>query len=131
MDPNDEDTPSMFYEVEDLISPEDAAEADPVGQLPLIEQAITELKATKFPTPMAALREVGVVIILVAITGGLIISWDYLIRLLYTDILHFIPTPEDMAEYTNRFDGLELPSGWTDNMNDDDIAKFSETMNTN
>jgi hypothetical protein len=124
----DENLPSMFYEVDDMISDEDKAVADPTSQLPIIEQYLYELKATKFPTPWAALREVGVVIVMIGLTGGLVVGWDYLVRLLYTDVLHFIPSPDDLAEYTNRFDGLDLPPGWTDNMNEDDITKFSDVV---
>lgn len=127
----DENLPSMFYEVDEMLTDEEKAMTDPVSLLPYIEQAKIELKATKFPTPWAALRGVVVVIVTVVFTTFLVVGWDNLVRQLYTDILHFIPTPEELADYTNRFDGLDLPPGWTDNMNEDDITQFSEVLKSN
>jgi preprotein translocase subunit SecE len=126
--PPDENLPSMFYEVDELLSDEDKAIADPASKLPILEQALGELQATKWPTPWAALREVGVVIIMIALTGYMVLAWDNGLRWLYTDILHFIPSPDELAEYTNRFDGLDLPPGWTDNMDEGDISKFSDAV---
>ena len=127
---NEEEMPSMFYDPEDELSLEERAEVDPVGQKSFVEQGLNELQNAKWPTPLAALREVVLMIVIVAITGAMIISWDKLIRHLYTDILHFIPSKEDLANYMNRFDGLDLPSGWTDNMNEADITSFSEQISS-
>ena len=124
----EDEMPSMFYDPEDELSMEERAEVDPIGQKSFVEQGLNELQNAKWPTPMAALREVALMIVIIALTGALIIGWDRVIRILYTDILHFIPSKEDLANYMNRFDGLELPSGWTDNMNDDDVASFSEKI---
>lgn len=125
---NEEEMPSMFYDPEDELSMEERAEVDPVGQKSFVEQGLNELQNAKWPSPMAALREVALMIVIIALTGALIIGWDKVIRTLYTDILHFIPSKQDLANYMNRFDGLELPTGWTDNMNDDDVASFSEKI---
>ena len=124
----EDEMPSMFYDPEDELSVEERAEVDPVGQKSFVEQGLNELQNAKWPSPMAALREVALMIVIIAITGALIIGWDKVIRILYTDILHFIPSKEDLANYMNRFDGLELPTGWTDNMNDNDVASFSEKI---
>jgi len=122
------EVPSMFYEPEDDLSEEEQAEADPIGQKSIPEQVVAELKDAKWPSPWSALREVAVMVIVVAVTTTLIIGWDKVLREFYTDTLHFIPSKEDMANYANRFEGLDLPTGWTDNMNEDDIASFTDTV---
>jgi preprotein translocase subunit SecE len=126
----EEEMPSMFYDPEDELSLEERAEVDPIGQKSFVEQGLNELRNAKWPTPIAALREVALMIVIVAITGALIIGWDKLLRTVYTDVLHFIPSKQDLANYMNRFDGLELPNGWTNNMNDDDVASFSDKIAT-
>jgi hypothetical protein len=126
----EEEMPSMFYDPEDELSPEERAEVDPVSQKGLVEQGLNELQNAKWPSPMAALREVVLMIVIIAVTGAMIIGWDKLIRHVYTDVLHFIPTKEDLAKYMNRFDGLDLPTGWTDNMNEADISSFSEQISS-
>lgn len=126
----EDEMPSMFYDPEDELSMEERAEVDPIGQKSFVEQGLNELQNAKWPSPMAALREVALMIVIIALTGALIIGWDKVIRVLYTDILHFIPSKQDLANYMNRFDGLELPTGWTDNMNDDDVASFSEKISS-
>jgi preprotein translocase subunit SecE len=122
------EVPSMFYDPEDELSEEERAEVDPMGQKGFIEQGLNELQNAKWPDPASALREVGLMIVVVAVTGALIIGWDKLLRGVYTDVLHFIPSKEDLAQYMNRFDGLDLPTGWTDNMNDADIASFTDKV---
>lgn len=124
----EEDVPSMFYDPEDELSAEERAEIDPMGQKGFLDQALNELQNAKWPDPASALREVGLMIVVVAVTGALIIGWDKLLRGVYTDVLHFIPSQADLANYVNRFDGLDLPAGWTDNMNDADISAFSDTV---
>ena len=89
---------------------------------------MSELGEVKWPDPLSALKEVGLVIFLVALTGGIIVGWDNVVRYLYTEVLHFIPNKEDLADYANRFSGIDLPSGWTDNMNEDDIASFIDKV---
>ena len=122
----DGEVPSMFYEPDDELSEQEKAEADPLGQKSISEQLMYEFQQVKWPAPGSALREVGLMFVIVAITGGLIIGWDKVLRELYTDSLHFIPSKEDMANYANRFQGLDLPAGWTDNMNDEDVASFAD-----
>jgi hypothetical protein len=126
----EDEMPSMFYEPEDDLSMEERAEVDPVGQKGFVEQGLNELRNAKWPHPVAALREVVLMIVIIAITGALIIGWDKFIRTLYTDVLHFIPSKDDLANYMNRFDGLDLPSGWTDNMNEADISSLSDKIST-
>ena len=41
-----------------------------------------------------------------------------------------IPTKDELMNYATKFDGLDLPSGWTDNMNESDVQKFQDTVNS-
>jgi hypothetical protein len=127
---DDEEVPSMFYDPEDELTAEQRAEIDPMLQKGILEQGLNELKSTKWPDPIAALREVVLMFIVVAATGTLIIGWDKVLRFVYTDVVHFIPSAQDLADYLQRFDGLDLPPGWTDNMNDADISAFTDTVTT-
>jgi hypothetical protein len=124
----DEELPSMFYDPEDELTVEQRAAIDPMLQRGILEQGLNELKSTKWPDPVAALREVVLMVIVIAVTGALIIGWDKLLRGVYTDVLHFIPSASDMKDYMQRFDGLDLPPGWTDNMNDADVTAYSDTI---
>lgn len=128
---DEEELPSMFYDPEDELTEAQRAEIDPMIEKGMIEQALHELKSTKWPDPFSALREVGLMIVVVAVTGALIIGWDKVLRGVYTDGLHFIPSQQDLANYLQRFDGLDLPSGWTDNMNDADISAFTDNVSSN
>jgi hypothetical protein len=124
----DDELPSMFYEPEDELTIEQRAAIDPMLQKGIIEQGLNELKSTKWPDPVAALREVVLMVIVIAVSGVLIIGWDKLLRGVYTDVLHFIPSAQDMKDYMERFDGLDLPPGWTDNMNDADTTAFGDAI---
>lgn len=124
----DGEVPSMFYDPDEELAEEERAEVDPIGQKSIPEQFLHELQNVKWPDPGSALREVGLMIIIVAITAALIIGWDKLLREVYTDVLNFIPSKEDMANYANRFDGLDLPAGWTEKMSEEDIASFADTV---
>lgn len=123
-----EDMPSMFYDPDDELSEEEKDEVDPLRKANPIEQATNELGNAKWPGPAAALREVVVLAVVVAITAVLIISWDKLLREIYTSF-GFIPSKEDLANYASRFDGLDLPKGWTNNMSEGDVATFTEKVN--
>ena len=35
-----------------------------------------------------------------------------------------------MANYAQRFDGLDLPEGWMDGMNEGDMATLADQVNT-
>ena len=39
------------------------------------------------------------------------------------------PSAEDLQNYGSRFDGLDLPKGWTDNMNVEDMEKLADAGN--
>jgi hypothetical protein len=127
---NEEDTPSMFFDAEEKLSEEERAEIDPFLKKGIIEQGLNELQNAKWPDWASALREVALMAVVIALTGALIIGWDKVLRIVYTDIFHFIPTEDELANYASRFDGLDLPKGWTNNMNEDDLARLTDTVNT-
>jgi hypothetical protein len=126
---NDEDTPSMFFDPEERLSEQEREEVDPLIKKSIIEQGLNELKNAKWPDWASALREVVLMFAVIALTGALIIGWDKVLRYTYTDILHFIPSENELANYASRFDGLDLPKGWTDNMNEADVQRLAEKVN--
>lgn len=121
----DESLPNMMYDPADDLTDEEQAEADFVGELPIFEQVVTEVKASKWPNFATVIREVVVMFVVVVATGGLIIGWDGALRNFYTG-LGMIPTPEDIP---GQLDDLDLPEGFTNNMNEDDLAKITDEMN--
>jgi preprotein translocase subunit SecE len=125
----DETLPSMFYDPEDDLTKDEQNEVDPIRMENPIKQGLNELTNAKWPGPAAALREVVVLIVVVAVTGFMIIEFDQLLRSLYTTA-GFIPSSESLAKYAARFDGLDLPSGWTNNMSDKDVSNMAEQVNS-
>lgn len=121
----DESLPNMMYDPADYLSKEEQAEADKVGQLPIWQQAVEEIKASKWPDFGTVVREVALMTAVVALTGVIIINWDSTLRDLYTG-LGMIPTPDDIP---GQMDDLSLPEGFTNNMNEDDLAKITQEMN--
>ena len=124
----DETMPSMLYDPEDDMTKEQQERADPLMTKSFIEQATTEIKGSEWPSFFKALRDVTLVFLLGGLTAAIVINWDTFLRNLYTG-LGFIPSPEDMASYASRFDGLDLPDGWMDNMNEADVAAMSDKLN--
>jgi len=124
---NDE-MPTMFYDPEAELSKEEQEEADPLMLKNPIEQAMYEVSQSRWPTPLAAIREVGIMFIVIAVFTGVIVGWDRFLREFYTDV-GFIPSKEDLANYASRFDGLDLPKGWMDNMSEEDVQNFAEKVN--
>lgn len=121
----DESMPNMLYDPADELSDEEQAEADTVGQMSIIDQAMTEIKESKWPDLSTVIREVVVMFFVVAFTGGIIIGADRALRDIYTDI-GIIPRPEDIP---GQLDDLALPDGFTNNMNEDDLAQITDEMN--
>lgn len=124
-----EDMPTMLYDPEDEMTKEEKEEADPLMLKNPLEQALYEISQTTWPAPGSALREVVVVLIVIAFTTAIIVSWDRFLKDFYTNI-GFIPSKEDLASYAQRFDGLDLPEGWMENMNEEDIQQFSDKVNS-
>lgn len=127
---DEEDEPTMFFDPEEKLSEQERAEIDPFMKKGIFEQGLNELQNAKWPDWASALREVALMILVIAVTGVLIVGWDKVLRFVYTDVLHFIPSQEDLANYASRFDSLALPKGWTDNMNEADVAKLANQVNS-
>jgi hypothetical protein len=119
-----EDVPAIFYEPEDYMTEEEKIQADPDGQLTIVEWAMKEMSATNWPTPFAALKEVVILVGAVLLTTALIVTWDAFLRDTYTS-LGFIPRPEDIAQGNEN---LVLPDGWTDGMSEDDFMKYQDEV---
>ena len=120
-----EDMPSMLYDPEDEMSEEERRQVDPVGQESILKQAQNELTNAKWPNAGAVLREVAIMLVVVAATAAIIIGWDRFLRDFYTNGLNLIPSKEQI---NMRFEGLELPEGWTNMMSEDDIANLPSEM---
>ena len=126
----DESMPTMFYDPEKDLSKEEQEEVDPIMLKNPIEQAWNELSQSKWPDPLSALREVAIMFVIIAFSTLIVTSWDTVLRSIYTGV-GFIPTPDEIANYASRFDGLDLPTGWTSGMTDVDVQSYSDTINTN
>jgi len=65
----DDSLPTMLYDPADELTEEEQAQADVVGELPIFEQAMTEIKASKWPDLPTVIREVAVMFVVVAFTA--------------------------------------------------------------
>jgi hypothetical protein len=120
----EDDTPAMLYDPANEMSDEEMIEADPDGQQPIPEQFMKEMREATWPTPVAAIKEVGLLIAIVILTAGLVIGWDAFLRDTYTN-LGFIPRPEDIL---SGGENMVLPDGWTNNMSEDDFMNFQDEV---
>lgn len=118
----DDNVPSMFYEPEQDMTEEEMKEADPVGQLPIMDQLMDTLNTATWPKPAAAAKDVVILVTTVALSALLLVGWDGFLRDTYTNF-QFIPKPE---EVTQPKENLVLPDGWTDNMSEEDLLKFQD-----
>ena len=110
---------SVLENPEDELTDEQKQEIDKVGQLPLWEQVLDEINNTKFPTPGATIKQAGLMLLIFAVTAGIILKVDELLRIQYTE-WGFIPDSGSVPDYSD----LTLPEGWTDQMNDADLANM-------
>ncbi|CAB9513260.1 expressed unknown protein [Seminavis robusta] len=122
----DESMPAMMYDPADELTEEEQKEADKVGQLPIWQQFMEEVQASQWPDLGSVIREMGVIAAVVVVTAALIINWDGFLRTFYTD-LGLIPSPEQTNEQVLDVD--LIPEGFTNNMNEDDLAKITQEMN--
>ncbi|KAG7338940.1 hypothetical protein IV203_034609 [Nitzschia inconspicua] len=92
---NMDGVPTIFYDPESEMTDEEKAEADPVGELPIIQQGIETLKKADFPSFWTATVEVFSLVLSIVTTASLFIGYDYVIRNVYqwTNIL---PTEEEV-----------------------------------
>jgi hypothetical protein len=123
----DEDLPTMLYNPEDDLSREEQEEVDPVMLKNPIEQGWSELASAKWPDPLAALQRVAIMFLVIFLSTIVVTQWDNVLRSVYTGF-GFIPTADDIANYASRFDGLDLPNGWTSGMSDVDVQSYSDTV---
>lgn len=92
-------------------------EADPVSFLPIWEQALVEIKETTWPSPLAALKRVVVVTIVIIVTSY---GFDFLTNTyldFFTNTLHILPTQE-------MIDNAKPPPGAEEFY--DNLADFAE-----
>lgn len=120
----DENIPAMFYEPENDMTEQEMIDADPDGQMKLPDQFLKEIKEATWPTPVAALKEVALLLFVVVFTAFLIIEWDVLLRETYTNF-GFIPRAEDIAQGSEN---MVLPDGWTNGMSEDDFMNFQDEV---
>ena len=118
-----DDMPSMLYDPQKELTQEEQEEADPLMTKSIVEQYTYEISQSKFPTPVEALRQVGIMVIVVAFMTFLVFFWDKVLREVYTSI-GFVPSEEALTNYASRFDGLDLPDGWMEGL---DTSKLSDT----
>lgn len=121
----DESLPTMMYNPEDELTEEEQREIDKVGQLPFWEQFLSEVRAAQWPDFWSAGREVLLLFLVAGLSGLIIINFDQAVRSVYTN-LGFIPTKDDIP---GQLEGLDLPEGFTNNMNEEDLLKMTEEMN--
>lgn len=120
----DNSMPAMLYDPAAEMTEEEMIEADPDGQLSFQDQVAKEISSATWPTPLAAFKEVGLLIAVVVLTASLIIGWDNFLRETYTN-LGFIPKPEDIMKGSEN---MVLPDGWTNGMSEDDFMNFQDEV---
>ena len=128
----DDDMPSMFYDPDKDLSKEEQEEVDPLMTKSFVEQFVFEISQSTFPSPLEALRQVGIMIVVVLFATVVVYLWDGLLREIYTYV-GFVPSEEDLANYALRFDGLDLPEGWVDNLDAaaSNVQPLSDTASSN
>lgn len=105
---------------EDELTEEQKLEIDPISKESIFEQAMNEIKNTKFPTAGATLKQAGLMVAIFLVTAGIILKVDEALRIQITD-WGFIPKPNDIGDYSD----LALPEGFTEMMNDVDLEKMN------
>mmetsp|Transcript_2978 Transcript_2978/g.8151 ORF Transcript_2978/g.8151 Transcript_2978/m.8151 type:complete len:319 (-) Transcript_2978:963-1919(-) len=124
VDNDDDETPSMFYDAEAMLSEEQQAEADPTGQLPIMEQVKVEWAGSEWPDFFTSMKQMVILFAVIFITGGLIVTWDNFLRETYTDI-GFVPRQEDVMK---GMDNMVLPEGWLNGMSEQDVINFQNEI---
>jgi preprotein translocase subunit SecE len=110
---------NLMGEPEDELTEEQMKEIDKVGQLSLWEQALDELKNTRFPSLDATLKQAALMVVIFLVTATLILKVDELLRYQYTE-WGFIPRSGEVLDYSD----LKLPQGFTDQMTEDDLLNL-------
>jgi len=104
---------------DDILTDDQKAEIDEIGQMNYWEQAVAEFKYTKFPSSDEILKQAGLMVIIFAVTATVILNVDMALRTQYTD-WGLIPRMGETLDYSD----LTLPEGFTDQMTEDDMANL-------
>ena len=104
---------------EDELTDEQMANIDKTSGMNIFNQALEEFKAAKFPGFGATLRQTGFMLVIFVFTATYILFLDGVIKDFFTDVLKLIPSSDQVFDYSD----LDLPDGWTDMMDESDIAK--------
>jgi len=104
---------------EDELTEEQMANIDKTSGMNIVNQALEEFKSAKFPGFGATLRQTGFMLVIFVFTATYILFLDGFIKDFFTDVLKLIPIPDQVFDYSD----LDLPDGWTDMMDESDIAK--------
>ena len=97
----DDNLPAFMYEPENDLTEEQMREADPIGYLPLVEQALVTLKKATFPTFVEATMQVITLVAAILFSVSLFYGYDYAIRLGYQKV-GVIPTEEQMERTAEK-----------------------------
>eukprot|EP00539_Tryblionella_compressa_P001604 CAMPEP_0178745940 /NCGR_PEP_ID=MMETSP0744-20121128/7555_1 /TAXON_ID=913974 /ORGANISM="Nitzschia punctata, Strain CCMP561" /LENGTH=297 /DNA_ID=CAMNT_0020399141 /DNA_START=209 /DNA_END=1102 /DNA_ORIENTATION=- len=92
IDPN---LPSMFYEPESEMTEQQIKEADPVGQMPYIEQFFNVIGRAEWPSFFDATKDVFVLLTSVVVSASLIVGWDSIVRYGLTKY-DYLPSEEEV-----------------------------------
>jgi hypothetical protein len=114
----DDDLPAFMYEPEKDLTEEQMKEADPVGELPFIEQQLVTLKKASFPSFFEATLEVATLIAAILFSVSLFYGYDKAIRIGYQKV-GVLPTQEMIvkeqarraAERASKADEKDLMKG--------------------
>jgi len=110
---------SIGEDPEDELTEEQKATIDKTGQMNVVSQAVEEIKSAKFPGLGATLRQTAFMLVIFAFTAGYILFLDGFLRDFFTDVLKIIPSPDATFDYSD----LDLPDGWTEMMDENDLMK--------
>ena len=102
----DDGLPAVMYNVEDDMTEEEMAEADPMGLKPWNEQLVWVFSKAKFPSFFDALSETAILAATVIITGYTVANWDGLMKEIAFNY-QGVPRPDAVVE---AMDGLEAPT---------------------
>jgi len=109
-------TPGGDLDPEEVLTDEQKAEIDEIGQMNYWEQAVAEFGYTKFPSGGEILKQAGLMVVIFAVTATVILNVDELLRFQYTD-WGLIPKVGETLDYSD----LTLPEGFTDQMTEADL----------
>jgi len=104
---------------DEILTDEQKAEIDEIGQMNYWEQAVAEFGYTKFPSFIEISKQAGLMVVIFAVTATVILNVDEALRTQYTD-WGLIPRMGETLDYSD----LTLPEGFTDQMTEDDLANL-------